>query len=288
MTDALALALLKSAAIGLLMSAAGIAVFLVFASPASATHRYFGRYVAYLEQKLRLVFLTTRGEHIAFAQLGACAAVIALALLLRRSALLLSIAPCALGPALYLELYRRRRVRAIEARVDTFTLALANALKATPSIGNALAYVQPLLPAPLDVEVMFVLKEMRLGRTLDEALLGMAARVRSVQLDAALSGVLVGRQVGGDLPKILERTASTLREMARLSGVVRAKTAEGKAQLVVLAVFPFAIVLLFDSLSHGYFDPLAHSVGGWLIVAAAILLWLASLLTARKVLEVDL
>jgi tight adherence protein B len=254
----------------------------------AAPYRYFELYVAYLERKLRSMFIGTRGKHIAFTQLGACAAILALALALHDFSLCFFLLPCLLGPALVIERQRRLRVRAIEAKVDAFALALANALKATPSIGNAIAYTQPLLPPPLDAEVLLALKEMRLGHTVEQALLSMAGRVRSQQLDAALAGLLVGQKVGGDLPKILERTAATLREMARLDGVVRAKTAESKAQLGVLAVFPIVIVLLFDTVSRGYFDPLAQSVAGWFVLATSVGLWIASLAAARKVLDVDL
>ena len=43
-----------------------------------------------------------------------------------------------------------------------------------------------------------------------------------------------GRQVGGNLPKVLETTAHTLREMKRLEGVIRTKTADGRMQLWVI------------------------------------------------------
>ncbi|HET9934801.1 MAG TPA: type II secretion system F family protein, partial [Polyangiaceae bacterium] len=200
----------------------------------------------------------------------------------------LLLAPALFGPAAYIEQLRKRRVRAIDGQIDGFTLSLANALKATPSIGNALGYVQPLLPEPLAQEVGLALKEMKLGHTVEQVLLSMGVRIRSVQLDAVLSSLLIGRQVGGDVGKILEKTAATLREMARLAGVVRTKTAEGKAQLSVLAAFPVLIVFMFDTVSAGYFDPLTHSVVGWVIIVSAVVLWIASLLIARKVLEVDL
>jgi hypothetical protein len=78
-------------------------------------------------------------------------------------------------------------------------------------------------------EVDLALKEMKVGSTLDQALLHMAARVGSRQLDSALSSILIGRQVGGNLPRVLETTAGTLREMRRLEGVVRTKTAGARA-----------------------------------------------------------
>ena len=282
------LAPFKCLAIASLAGALWSAIFWTAKEPSSAPYRLWSAYEAYLDRKLRQMFMPTRGRAILWTQvLGACSCV-AVALLFEQRLVYLALLPLFAGPALYIEQRRRQRVRAIDAKIDAFVLSLANALKATPSIGNALAYTQPLLAAPLDAEVGLALKEMRLGNTVDQALLSLSGRVRSTQLDAALSGLLIGRQVGGDLPKILERTAATLREMARLQGVVRSKTAEGKAQVTVLAIFPAAILLLFDTVSRGYFDPLTASVFGWGVIVISLALWLGSVVVARKVLAVDI
>jgi tight adherence protein B len=284
----LALGLLKWLAVALLGAAVWSAIFSTARDPSSPPYRLWSSYEAYLDRKLRQLFLPARGRAIVWGQvLGACVCVAA-GLLLEQRLAYLALLPVLAGPAVYIEQLRRQRVRAIEAKIDGFVLALANGLKATPSIGNALAYTQPLLAVPLDAEVGLALKEMRLGNTVDQALLSMAGRVRSTQLDAALSGLLIGRQVGGDLPKILERTAATLREMARLQGVVRSKTAEGKAQVTLLAILPAVILFLFDTVSRGYFDSLTASIFGWAVIALATVLWLGSVVVARKVLAVDI
>src|SRR5688572_16251734 len=116
----------------------------------------------------------------------------------------------------------------------------------------------------------------------------MAARVGSRQLDSALSAILIGRQVGGNLPKVLETTASTLREMRRLEGVVRTKTAEGKAQLWVIALMPFAMLGGLNQLWPGYFAPLTSSIVGYIISTICATCWITSLVLARKVLNVDI
>ncbi|MBX3186199.1 MAG: type II secretion system F family protein, partial [Labilithrix sp.] len=151
----------------------------------------------------------------------------------------------------------------------------------------ALQATAAVLPQPTRQEIEQVLKEMRVGSTLDQGLVAMSARVRSRWLDVALSAVLVGLRVGGNLPVVLERTASTIREMNRLVGVVRTKTGEGRMQLWVLAAFPVLIIFGFNAVQPGYFDPLQSSVAGQLAVGVAATLWIGSLLVARKVLAVD-
>ena len=56
-----------------------------------------------------------------------------------------------------------------------------------------------------------------------------AASSRNV--DAIVTALTVGRQTGGELPKVLETTAGVLRETMRVEGVMESKTSEGKAQV---------------------------------------------------------
>jgi tight adherence protein B len=271
----------------------GVAVFLstwsVAANKQSLPYRYWALYVGYLERRLRALFLLdTSGATIARVQSGALVLVVAAAVYLGHREILLGVPLVAAAPVLVLERRRSERGRAVEATVDGFITTIANALKTTPSIGSALAYSQPLIPSPLHEELGLALKEMRVGSTVEEALMNMGARVRSVPLDATLSSILIGRQVGGDLTSILETTASTLREMARLKGVLRTKTAEGKGQLVVLAVFPALILVSFDTMSPGYFAPMTTSSVGYVVIAIAVCLWVGAVIAARKILAVDL
>jgi tight adherence protein B len=250
--------------------------------------RTWARYVVYLERKLRLMFIWTPGDHIAAGQAGTIIVLFALGILVDLPYWWAFALLVAVGPALVIERQRRQRVEQIEAQLDGFLMALANALKATPSLGDAFSSVQRLIPPPLQQEVELAVKEMRVGSTLDQAMLFMAGRIGSRQVDSALSALLIGRQIGGNLPKILDGTAASLREMARLEGVVRSKTAEGKAQLWVLAVFPVVLMLAFNAVKEGYFDPLTQSITGYVVIVLAVVFWISSLVTARTILDVDI
>lgn len=279
---------IKLVGVALLTAAVFVAVFVTVRDGQSLPYRYWSKYVAHLERKLRNMFIMTKGSRIASAQLVAAAGTLGMGLYFGAPQTYLAIPVILVGPTYYIDYMKKRRLQAIEAKIDSFILTLANALKSTPSIGNALSYSQTLLSPPLDEEVALALKEMRVGNTVDQALLNMSSRIQSLQLDATLSSILIGRQVGGDLTKILETTAATLREIARLQGVVRAKTSEGKAQIGLLAALPPLIMVMFDSVSPGYFEPLAASALGWVVVICAAGCWLSSIIVARKVLAVDI
>lgn len=264
-----------------------VAALFVVGNDQSVVMRQWARYCAFLERKLRLMFIWTSGRTIALAQLAGMFAVVAAQIGFGLPFWYIWVAVVAVAPPFWIDRMRRKRVEAIEDQLEGFLTTLSSALKATPSVGNAFISIQTLLPSPMQDEVELATKEMRVGSTLDQALLNMAGRVGSRQLDSALSAILIGRQIGGDLPKILETTAATLREMARLDGVVRAKTAEGKAQAWVLAVFPFVLVLGVSWISPGYFHPLSATLVGWIVSGLAGAFWVASLIVARKVLAVD-
>lgn len=260
----------------------------VVGSPQGLPRRYWARYVVYLESKLRRMYNWTSGTKIAIGQVAGVIGCFALYVIADLPAWYLFAAGVVVGPAWYIERMRQQRVVAIEGQIDGFLIALANALKATPSLGDAFKSVGALVRDPLREEVVTAVKEMRFGATLDQALMLMASRVGSRQLDSALSAVLIGRQVGGNLPKILESTANSLREMARLEGVVRTKTAEGKMQMWVLAVFPLLLILAINSINPGYFDPLTQTFAGYALVVLAVLFWGGALVLARKILAVDI
>jgi tight adherence protein B len=282
------LATMKLIGLPLIILAVGLSTFAIVNDPSGLPRRYWGRYIAFLGRQLRRMFIFSPPETIAYAQIAGVFLCFSLGLLIDLPAWWLFAIGVIVLPVLYIEQMRKKRIEAIEEQIDGFILALANALKATPSIGDAFKSIAVVVPNPLKQEIELAVKEMRVGSTLDQALLLMASRVGSRPLDTALSAILVGRQVGGNLPKILDTIAASLREMKRLEGVVRTKTAEGKMQLWVLACFPFILMFLINAVSPGYFSPLTESFVGYVLVVIASLFWIASLVVARKILAVDL
>jgi tight adherence protein B len=250
--------------------------------------RGFRRYAGYLDGILRGLFLPANGAKVAAWQIGGLLAAVALVLLFDLDFWYVWVGGALVGPAFYLERKKRQRKQELERQLDAFVLALANALKSIPSVNAAFQSVAETSSSPIKEEIELCIREMRIGCTLDEALLHMAARVGSQRLDSVLAAVILGRQIGGNLPRVLESTASSIREISRLEGVLRTKTSEAKMQLYVIGAAPFVLVLALSQLSPGYFDPLQQSPLGYAIGLGAIGSWLLALYLARQVLSVSL
>jgi tight adherence protein B len=283
-----ALSLLRGGVLAFAFVAIGVAAHALASNPASLPRRAFAAYVARLNRDLDLLFRPRRGRRIALTQAASIGALGVLTVATGLWALAAAALAVALAPRLWLARAVTRKRREIEQRLPGIARTLANSLRATPNLVAAIEQTQRLCPPGLDRELELVLEEMHVGSTLEPALLRMGARVRSNDLDAILTAILVTRQVGGHLPEVLETLAASLREMARLAGVLRTKTAEGRIQFLVVALVPPVLVLFFGKLRPGHFDPLFVSQTGLVICVVATLLWAGSVLLARKVLAVQL
>jgi tight adherence protein B len=276
---------------GLFLSVLGVvtALSMLIFDPGSVLRRRWAEYVATLDREVRFLMLKTTGQKIAFGQLAALAAVPVVAFALEDLIFVLLLPFIVIAPIFWLRRQHDERVRILEETLDSWLLMLANALKASPSLGEALQSSAKLMRAPMSEELDLVIKEMKLGTPLDQAVLNMSTRIKSRLISSSLATILVGRQTGGDLPQILEQSASTLREMARLEGVVRTKTAEGKMQAIVLAAIPFVLLFALHQVDNTWLTPLFN--GGFLgtaVIALATVLWVAALFLARKILSVDI
>lgn len=275
---------------GLFLAVGGVVAFVFFivTDEKSWPRQRFAEYEDHIEKEVRFQLWKTTGKAIARAQLGVIIAIPIVSFVINDPIWILLELPAMVGPYFYLQNQHDERLRKLEELLDSWLLMLANALKASPSLGEAISNSAKLIRPPFSEEIDLVLKEMKLGTPLDQAVLNMSRRINSRVISSSLATILVGRQTGGDLPNILETSASTLREMARLEGVVRTKTAEGKMQVIVLAVIPFALLGMIHYMDNTWLRPLVETTIGYGIIAVATALWMTALILARRILSVDI
>lgn len=168
-------------------------------------------------------------------------------------------------------LYRRRR-QELDRQIPDAIQTMANSLKAGASLLQAIGEVATGGPSPIRDEFRLILEAYHLGAPLDRALDDARRRLGNRNLDLAFAVLLVGRESGGSLPLVLERTAASVRELWRLEEEVRVRTAEGRLSAKILGVMPVVILLLYAvidprSLADLFSDPLGIAT---LTLAAAL------------------
>jgi tight adherence protein B len=258
-----------------------------FAKEEQAGRKWVQRYRDELDNKLRFLRMRLLASTILWSQVALSVSVLGVALATYRATPLILLPLILLGPRVQLARLVAKRVTAVEAQIEPWLVAVANGLKASPSLGESISASVSLLSAPMSEEIALLVKEYELGTALDRALEQFASRIGSRTLQGAVLALQVARNSGGNLPEMLENAASALRELARLEGVVRTKTAEGKAQAFVIGAIPVPMVVGIHFMDRHFFDPLVVTFAGNLVIAAAVALWAMAILMASKILAVD-
>jgi tight adherence protein B len=192
-----------------------------------------------------------------------------------------------IGPAIYLEMRRKKRLRKFETQLPDVLNLLAGSMRAGFSFAQGLEAVAEEASEPSKRELQRVYAESRLGRPIEDALEDSADRMQSIDLVWAVMAIRIQREVGGNLAELLDTVADTMTERERLRHEIVALTAEGRMSAWVLGVFPpaFAVVLYLiqpDYMSTLFSNPLGIAA----VVISAIMagfgfLWL------RKIMAIE-
>ncbi len=261
---------------------------LLFGDETSAGRHLAGNYTHSLDKQLRFLRSPMRAAFILIAQLALGLGCIGFALWSSEWLSLLLLPFFVFTPKLLIAKAAAQRIAKIEEQVEPWVNAVANALKASPSLGEAICSTTSLVASPMSQELDVLVQEYEFGTPLDQALENLGQRIQSKTLAGMVMALQIARRSGGNLTEMLETSAASLREFARLEGVVRTKTAEGKAQAFVIGMIPAPMVLAIRHIDPHFFDPLYHTFMGQLIIAGALVLWAAAIAAARKILDVDI
>ena len=265
-----------------------VAATLLLFSPRSPLRLSWLRYQYDLDELSRLLILRLPGSRLARLQLLWTFALLAVWAASGKPVALAAAVGGLVVPPLYLRQCLKKRRERLEEQLSSCLLALANALKATAALGDALRTAAHVMTPPMSQELELVLHEMAMGAALDRAILQLAARIQKPLVSGALTALLVARQTGGDVPRVLTELAAAHRELIRLDGVVRQKTGEGRIQATVVAILGPCLVAGAEWMSPGLTRPLLETVTGNVILCACVAAWLVGVLLARKIAQVDI
>lgn len=191
------------------------------------------------------------------------------------------------GPRLFVIWRRRQRLAAIDEQlVDTLRL-MSNGLKAGLSLQQALELAVRETKPPIADELTRVIKEIHLGRLMDDALQRFAERVPLEDVRIVVDSILTLRETGGNLSETFDVVATTIVERKKVSGKIAAMTAQGMTQGFIMCLMPVGMLVLFGLIDPNYTAPLFETVLGWLMLALITVLDLMGLWLMLKIVQVD-
>jgi tight adherence protein B len=196
---------------------------------------------------------------------------------------------CALGflpRFVYARLRQRRLCRFEEQLPDALTM-LSGALRAGLSLRSAIGQLVMEAPAPLGQEFTLLLREQRLGATLEQSLNGLARRVPTPTTVLTVSAMRIASETGGGLAEMLERTANTVRSRLQIEGKISALTSQGKLQAVIVGLLPVGLMFVLNEMEPGAMSVLWHTPMGWGALAVIAVLEGLGIFVIRRIVAID-
>lgn len=202
-------------------------------------------------------------EHVAI-WLGTTAILWLLAVLIVRPAPLLGLLAlplvALLAAVLYLGHARYRLFLRTEQFIEQLELALrimGSGLRSGLGTRQSLAIVIDEMPDPARHEFSRVIGQANIGTSMFDALDDLAARIQRAETSMMARVMRIQSHAGGDLARVLEQLANTIRDRRRMRRKVSSLTAEGRASAIVLVLLPLCIgsfiALTQHQLGHALF-----------------------------------
>jgi tight adherence protein B len=146
--------------------------------------------------------------------------------------------------------------------VDGMTI-MANGVRSGLSVPQSMERIVQNIPGPLAQEFSLILKQIQLGRSVEEALTEFSERIPRPDVHMFVTSVNILKETGGNMAETFETITTTIRERQKIEKKIEALTAKGKTQAIFATSVPFVLLLIFFAVDPTYVMPLFTKPLGW-------------------------
>jgi tight adherence protein B len=264
-------------------------VWSVFSIATSGLERYRRLFTERANVGLRELFLFVDPGRLFVLNLALMVLLTTLAWVVTRNAIpaIVVAVALAIGPRVVLRWLRRRRSDKLEQQLPDALQMLAGALKAGVSLSQAIQQLVLEARPPISQEFDLVLREQRLGVSMDEALEGLNRRVPLQSMTLTVSAMRIASETGGQLAETLERAAQTLRQKLAMEGKIRALTSQGKLQAWVVGMLPLFLMYVLSKMEPVAMGMMFTTRMGWATLVVIGLFLFFGVIVIRKIVDID-
>lgn len=191
------------------------------------------------------------------------------------------------APRLALRWLAGRRRQRLRRELPDGASALATQLRAGMALSQALATLGAERGSALGDELALALRQHRLGLPLDTVLADLARRARLADIDLFVAALRIARELGSGLADALDRLADTLRRRRVIEDRIRALTAQGRMQGIIVSLLPLLIVIALALIEPGATRALVATPTGWAVVSIVVALQGVGWLLIRRIVNID-
>jgi tight adherence protein B len=175
----------------------------------------------------------------------------------------------------------------IQSQLPDGLMMIASSMRAGLGFGPAMESLAKDCDPPLAEEFSLILREQRMGVKPDEALEHFNRRVAIVDVTLFVSAVNISRDIGGNLAESMASLSETLRRRLIMEDKVRALTAQGRLQGIVMAMLPVGIVAFLTFAYPETMNAMYHTWVGWGVIALAAIMEYLGYRMCGKIMSID-
>ncbi len=179
----------------------------------------------------------------------------------------------------------QRRKKFSDQLLD-FLILIKGAIGAGYSLPQALDMAVSQTNAPVSEEFSRVLREVKFGFALDQALTNLSERMQSDDLMLVVTAIIINTQVGGNLSVVLGVAIDTIRERIHLYGEVRSLTAYARYVGYFISLLPFIAALLIFFFNPRYFDNVGTELISQIIFVLAFIGLIIGNIIIRQIVKI--
>jgi len=189
-------------------------------------------------------------------------------------------------PPILVQRSRRSRRQQFNRQLGDCLVIMSNCLRSGFSFQQAMESIAKEMQPPISVEFSRVIREMKFGVTLEDALGHMSRRMKSDELDLLISAVLTSAQVGANLVDILEVCTATVNDRIKIKDEIRILSAQGKTSGLILSILPLIIILILMFINPTYLVSFFDTEIGKAMMAGGLVMEFLGFLVIRKIVDV--
>ena len=188
--------------------------------------------------------------------------------------------------ALVKVVYEKRTHLFVDQMIDGMTI-MANGIKSGLTVTQSMERVVENLKNPISQEFALVLSQIRLGRSVEEALIELGERIPRPDVQMMVTSINILKETGGNLAETFQTICTTIRERQKIEKKIQAMTAQGLMQGVIITLVPIALIIIFSLVNPGYIGPMFNTTLGLILLVAMFALQIIGGITIRKIVKIN-
>lgn len=187
----------------------------------------------------------------------------------------------------YVRFATQRRLGAFVAQLEPATRLMAGGLRVGLGIRHAMAMVIDELPDPARHEFRRVIGQTNLGASVFDAMDYLAQRMPSHESLMLTRVLRVQSETGGDLARILDQLADTIKGRRQVGRKISSLTAEGRMSAWVLMLIPVGLFVFIVSTQQTMAAALFYTFIGHIVLITVVGLEICAYLWLKVLLKID-